>query len=103
MNQNLKADSYEMNQNLAALSTVGYVDQLLYFFDYNGSLSDVAGTPLAIIRTFLTSDGSTVNTAGTLIATELRALDAAPVPVPAAVWLLGTGLIGLVGIRRRKS
>jgi len=28
--------------------------------------------------------------------------EAAPVPVPAAVWLLGTGLIGLIGIRRRK-
>ena len=26
---------------------------------------------------------------------------AAPVPVPAAVWLLGGGLIGLIGIRRR--
>jgi hypothetical protein len=26
---------------------------------------------------------------------------AAPVPIPAAVWLLGSGLIGLVGIRRR--
>jgi hypothetical protein len=25
-----------------------------------------------------------------------------PVPVPAAVWLLGSGLIGLVGLRRRK-
>jgi hypothetical protein len=24
------------------------------------------------------------------------------VPVPAAVWLLGSGLIGLIGIRRRK-
>jgi hypothetical protein len=26
-----------------------------------------------------------------------------PVPVPAAVWLLGSGLLGLVGIRRRKA
>jgi T5SS/PEP-CTERM-associated repeat protein len=26
----------------------------------------------------------------------------APVPVPAALWLLGSGVIGLVGIRRRK-
>jgi hypothetical protein len=25
----------------------------------------------------------------------------APVPVPAAVWLLGSGLIGLLGIRRK--
>ncbi len=28
-------------------------------------------------------------------------LNGSPVPVPAAVWLLGSGLIGLVGIRRR--
>jgi hypothetical protein len=26
-----------------------------------------------------------------------------PVPVPAAVWLLGSGLIGLIGIRRRQA
>ena len=26
-----------------------------------------------------------------------------PVPVPAAVWLFGSGLLGLVGIARRKK
>lgn len=29
--------------------------------------------------------------------------DVAPVPIPGAVWLLGSGLLGLVGIRRRKN
>jgi hypothetical protein len=29
--------------------------------------------------------------------------DYAAVPIPAAVWLLGSGLIGLLGIRRRQS
>jgi len=28
---------------------------------------------------------------------------AAPVPIPAAVWLLGSGLLGLIGIRRRSG
>ena len=28
-------------------------------------------------------------------------LAAAPVPIPGAVWLLGSGLVGLVGLRRR--
>lgn len=35
---------------------------------------------------------------------EVMALDQAPasaVPLPAAVWLLGSGLLGLVGVRRR--
>jgi hypothetical protein len=31
------------------------------------------------------------------------AMSAHPVPVPAAVWLLGSGLIGLVGVARRKE
>ena len=29
--------------------------------------------------------------------------DAPPVPVPAAVWLFGSGLIGLIGVARRKK
>lgn len=33
----------------------------------------------------------------------LYQIDAQPVPIPGAVWLLGSGLIGLVGIRRKKK
>lgn len=29
-------------------------------------------------------------------------INAAPVPIPAAVWLFGSGLLGLIGIARRK-
>lgn len=31
------------------------------------------------------------------------AVKANPVPIPGAVWLLGSGLLGLVGIRRKKA
>jgi hypothetical protein len=29
--------------------------------------------------------------------------NAAPVPVPAAAWLLGSGVLGLIGLRRRNA
>lgn len=33
----------------------------------------------------------------------VNAAPTAPIPVPAAVWLLGSGLLGLVGVARRKK
>jgi len=48
--------------------------------------------------TFRTGDSGTIDfrTYATTSATQ-------PVPIPGAIWLLGTGLVGLVGIRRRQS
>ncbi len=71
--------------SLAALAATGYVDQKLYYFGSPNAAGD--GQWIATLRTFLTSDGQTVNTAGTMIATEIMAPSA--VPIPAAVWLLG--------------
>ncbi|MFH1984376.1 MAG: VPLPA-CTERM sorting domain-containing protein [Pseudomonadota bacterium] len=89
-----------MTASLADLATVGYVDQALYFFDYNGSSSAKNGIEVATIRTFLTFDGTTMDLAGDKIATVINP---SAVPVPAAVWLLGSGLLGLIGIRRRNA
>jgi hypothetical protein len=30
-----------------------------------------------------------------------KIVEATPTPIPAAAWLLGSGLMGLVGVRRR--
>ena len=32
-----------------------------------------------------------------------NSLDGAPVPIPGTVWLVGSGLLGLLGIRRKIS
>ena len=40
----------------------------------------------------------TVNTSGGVLAVDVQ-----PIPVPAAVWLFGSGLLGLVGVARRRA
>ena len=48
--------------------------------------------------TFLTSAQSATFTSGNLVFAEVSA-----VPVPAAVWLFGSGLLGMIGIARHKK
>lgn len=64
--------------------TGGYTDVYMYTWDIYNSTLDSGN----IIRLY--QDGSAV-------------LNPTAVPVPAAVWLLGSGLLGLIGIRRRNA
>lgn len=74
------------DKNLSALSTVGYVDQWLYYYATPNSAK--VGTSVMQIRTY--ANGTTV-------------INPNAVPVPAAAYLLGTGLLALVGIRRKSD
>ena len=96
----LDTNSIEMTLSLAALSTVGYVDQLLYWFDYDNSGGSKAGVEVAVIRTFLTSDGATIDLSGDSIATVVNP---SAVPIPGSVLLLASGLLGIFGFRRKRA
>ncbi len=69
------------------IDVVGNIDPAYATYDSLGNIvNDPWATPFA-------SSGFDLDAVGVINA----------VPVPAAVWLLGSGLLGLVGIRRRKN
>ena len=65
-----------------------------YFGDSNFSLLSSPDTYLIVF------DG--LDASGDRISGNTLAVDLAPIPVPAAAWLFGTGLLGIVGIARRR-
>jgi hypothetical protein len=75
-----------------SLGTTAYVDSYLYYYATPGATSAKAGIQVATIRTF--ADGTSEIVGTTSVGT---------VPVPPSVLLLGSGLIGLVGLRRKQS
>ena len=63
---------------------------------------DLAGTGVNSFSDFAVTLGQT--TAETPVALSMvGAINSAVIPVPAAVWLFGSGLLGLVGVARRKK
>ena len=84
-------------------------------FDYVDIFTDVsidgADTPLPLTGSFgfelLDADVNTisafVDSYGAISATGSEVPPPSAVPVPAAVWLFGSGLLGLVGVARRKK
>ena len=98
----------------------------LIFWDGVNTLSDIDANSLTIDGDFVlavSDDGGTTWTGGDInpgsvfthpeansYAVQFTGLggievvvDLAPVPVPAAVWLFGSGLLGLVGVARRRA
>lgn len=87
----LNRDWQDGEANLAALSSVGYVDMYIYKYDKDRYTTFVPGTNhdyQGIVR--LTADGDTI-------------VNPSAVPIPGTVLLLISGFMGLIGIRRKNS
>ena len=88
--------------------------QSISIFDLGGSLLDEnlltpAGGFFGLISdtsigSFLISNGEfSTNNRDRFFIDNFAAYSASPVPVPAAIWLFGTALIGFVGMSRRRK
>ena len=105
---------YESNVQTAA-ELLGNTWNLYAFWDYpfgvSGITANTTGSGHDALGAYLSEWGGTIETVGTTtIDDSLPGIApygsylvmASPVPVPAAVWLFASGLIGLIGVARRK-
>jgi len=83
--------------------TINELDSLLFapFGDIYDGLVGVAGNPIgtAVVTSMPSGLESFIGTAFG----EFTFAAASPVPVPPAVWLFGSGLLGLIGISKKRS
>jgi len=79
--------------NFSASSPTVPVAQILDPFSYNVDIGILAAGGYTV-NAYFTVDGVLDNGIS-------RALTVSPIPLPASVWLFGSGLIGLVGLSRR--
>lgn len=94
------AEAFDVtNTSLGSITLLGSNNFMLGIDWGAGYFGDTNATPISSPDTYLiVFDGQDVT--GSISGNTL-AVDLAPIPIPAAVWLFGSGLIGLVVVARR--
>jgi hypothetical protein len=90
------ADAYTADVRNSGFGTKGFSGLNYYGVTYLTDVFDSANTDLPL--NWISGEGGITD-----FGTFGPNMDATPTPIPAAAWLLGSGLLGLAGIRRRKA
>lgn len=94
------ATSMDSWQNKAPFSATAALGQSMGFYQLSNSGSTTGPSTKLKAVNFATFDGTwKLDSTGSL---QYTVASVPAVPVPAAVWLLGSALIGMVGVARRK-
>jgi hypothetical protein len=104
------------SQTLFASDSTGYNDDILPELVFNSTLPIqtpklTAGSTFLYVVDYLKESDPTFNSqflsfddlSASSLFGDWISVELTPVPVPAALWLLGSGLLGLIGIARRRS
>ena len=99
-------DGYTMGHILFNWGATADID-VLNIWDANGNSVDIDGDGIAgwgmIDGAFIGFNANFTVSPGSPLPIQSYAGAASVVPVPAAAWLFGSGLLGLVGVARRKA
>jgi hypothetical protein len=94
------------DSNTVPIPNLHFSSDISYQSDKNFDLTTLATGQnyynTSFIFTSLTNGPGGVNDPNTVYSLGAN-FDAVPTPIPAAAWLLGSGLLGLVGIRRKQQ
>lgn len=99
-------EGYTLGHTLFDWGTTTNID-VINIWDANGNSVDIDGDGIAgwgmLDGAFIGFNANFTVDPGSALPVQSYAGAASVVPVPAAVWLFGSGLLGLVGVARRKT
>lgn len=106
------SDANDVNNSGQIVGTASYTGNSGYgaFLYENGLMTDL-NTLLAVDTGWTLTSATGINELGQIVGTGLTAdgdqhaflLTPSAVPIPASIWLFGSGLVGLISLSRRKN